>query len=158
MNPWENDPAYADFRVLAQKLEAALSASNRLLISLASLTPEAVLPAFKAAQGQILGFDEHAMERFAVALEEKRVVTLSQNNIFMTCILSSAVALSEFKIQPQKADGGFLAKSLNKLRQHSTTSLSLGALAWASFYTVMGKGLLVHAKQRRGRQKVIRAR
>ena len=158
MHPWDHDPAYADFKVLAQKLEAALTASNAFLIKLANLNPEGVLPAFSLAQAHMLGFDAHAMQRLQEALEEKRVVTLSQGNIFMTCILSAAVTLSQFKQQPQQTQGGLLARSINKLRQHSTNSLSLGAFAWASFYAVMGKGLLFKANALRHKQPVIRAR
>jgi len=158
MPSWDHDPAFADFKVLAQKLEAALTASNALLIKLANLSPEAVLPAFSLAQAQMLGFDVHAMQRLQEALEEKRVVTLSRGNIFMTCILSAAVTLSEFKNQPLQTQGGLLARSLNKIRQHSTNSISLGAFAWASFYAVMGKGLLFKAKALRHQQPVIRAR
>ena len=141
MNFWENDPAFADFEALARKLEVAAAATNEALLKLANIEPQRLVEAFAQVQVRLLGFDLHAIKRFHQALEEKRVNTYARGNLFMTCVLTSAVALSEFKNQPQLAGGGgVLRKRLDKMRVYSTNSLSLAAFAWASFYAVMGQG------------------
>ena len=143
MNPWDSDPAFADLKILAEKLEAAFAAANDAVLRAVGIDPEHLTEAVAAVQTKLLGFDEHAARRFREALEEKRVKTLSQGNVVMTCVLSSAVALSEFKGQPKLAGGAAvspLTKGLDVLRDRSTNGISLGLFAFASFYALLGRG------------------
>lgn len=140
MARWDSDPAFGDLRQLALKLEAAFARANSALLKVSGVTPDEVLETFARVQGKILGFDDHALTRFRGALEEKRVKTLAQGNMFMTCVLSSAVALSEFKRQPRLARATILQRRLDRLRSKSTNPVALGILASASFYALLGKG------------------
>ena len=141
MHFWEHEPQFADLEALARKLESALHATNDALIKLAQLDPQLLVESFAQTQGKILGFDNHGMRRFLEALEEKRVKTLAMGNLFMCCVLTAAVGLSEFKKQPHLAGGAsFFRRRLDKLRTHSTNSLALAALASASFSAVIGQG------------------
>jgi hypothetical protein len=157
MHAWDSDPSFADLRQLAQRLEAALNRANETLLKAAGVGPEDVLDAFARVQGKMLGFDDHGTKRFHEALEEKRVKTLSQGSVVMTCVLSAAVALSEFKSQPRHTAGTAVERGLDRVRDKSTNGISLGLFALASFYGVLGKGAWRHLDAlRRGRQ-VIKA-
>ena len=140
MNPWDADPAFADLKILAEKLEAALAAANEAILRAVGTDGEHVGEFVADVQAKLLGFDEHARRRFHEALEDKRVKTLSQGNVVMTCVLSAAVALSEFKSQPRLAGAGGLSRSLDTLRDRSTNGVSLGLFAWATFYALLGRG------------------
>ena len=142
MNQRPNDPAFDDMRQLALKLEAAFAKANAAVLKAIALEPEAALASLAEIQGKILGFDDHGKKRFREALEEKRIQSLAQGNLFMTCVLASAVALSEFKSQPRAVASGPVRRQLDRLRGQSTNGLSLGAFAFASFYALCGKGAL----------------
>ncbi len=144
MNPWEHDPAFADLKILAQKLEAAMNATNDALLRAAGVQGDALVDAFAALQVRLLRLDTHGERRFREALEEKRVKTLAQGNIFMSCVMTSAVALSEFKSQPRQAAGGRLARGLERLKDRSTNPVSLSAFALTCFYSLLGKGAIGH--------------
>jgi hypothetical protein len=146
---YEKDPAFAEMEALARRLEAAVAATNEALLKLAGIDSENIVAAFAETQGQLLGFDDLAMQKFRQALEDKRVTTLAMGNVFMTCVLSSAVALSEFKRLPQRSTGHSLLRRLDRLRTHSTNGLALAAFAWSSFYAVLGKGTWRKVKARR---------
>lgn len=156
MRDWSSDPAFEHLRVLAQKIEAAATAANKAMLKGAKLTPEEALDAVASIQAKMLRLDDHATRRFREALEEKRVRSLSQDSLVMTCVLASAVALSEFKHQPRKVSASLLDRSLEALKERSTTGLGLGAFALATLYAVVGRGVTTHVKERR-RAKVIKA-
>jgi hypothetical protein len=149
MSSWDQDPAFAGLEELARKMEKALAATNEALIKLAKIDPARVVETFAQVQAKILGFDVHATRKLMEAIEDKRVNTYAMGNLFMACVMTSAVALSEFKKQPQPANASFLRRRLGKLRQFSTNGLSLAALAWASFNAVLGQGALHQLKSRR---------
>lgn len=143
------DPSFEDLRILAQKLEAVIARTNKALLKAAAIEPGEALAAFSEVQATMLRFDDHGRRRFQEALEEKRVRTLAQDNLLMTCVMSAAIALTQFKQQPRTAQGNFLEKSLAHLRSRSTRPVSLGAFALASFYAVMGRGVVKHVKARK---------
>lgn len=129
-------------KALAAKLEAAIQKAHAKLLQAILLEPESVLETLTGIQAKALGFDEHEKRRFHEALEEKRVKTLSQGNIFMTCVLTSAVALSEFKKMPRAASPGFLRRGVEVFKGKSTNGLSLGVFAFSSFYALLGRGAI----------------
>lgn len=131
-----------DLKALAQKLEAAFQKAHAKLLAALALEPDTVLDTLTGIQAKALGFDDHEKRRFAEALEEKRIKTLSQGNIFMTCVLSSAVALSEFKNTPRAASPGFVRRRLETFKGKSTNGLSLSVFAFSSFYALLGRGAI----------------
>lgn len=156
MRDWSSDPAFENLRLLAQKIEAAATAANKAMLKGAKLTPEQALDAVASVQAKMLRLDDHATRRFKEALEEKRVRTLSQDSLVMTCVLAAAVALSEFKHQPRRVSGSWLDRPLEALRERSTTGLGLGAFAMATLYAVLGRGVTSHLQDRR-RAKTLKA-
>ncbi|MEN9834922.1 MAG: hypothetical protein RL011_1115 [Pseudomonadota bacterium] len=140
MSPWENDPAFANVEELARKIEKAVAVTNEALMKLAKIEPHRVVETYAQVQAQMLGFDSHTTKRFMQALEDKRVNTHAMGNMFMACVMTSAVALSEFKNQPLAANAGYLRRRLQRLRHLSTNGVTLAAFAWASFHAVMGQG------------------
>ena len=158
MQYWQPDPSYEDLRTLALKLEAAFNAANGKLLHAAGVTHETLVDRLAEVQAKLLRFDAHARRRFADALEEKRVKSLAQGNVFMACVLCSAVALSEFKNAPRPAASGALGRRLDSLRRRSTNGLTLSAFTTASFYTLLGKGALDHLGARRQRKTIQHSR
>ena len=142
MPSWEHGPAYAELEAIARKLEAAVAATNEILLKLAKIEPSRLVETFAQVQSRMLGFDSHTTRHFMQSLEEKRVNTYAMGNVFMACVMTAAVALSEFKSQPQPANANFLRRRLGRLRTYSTNALSLTAFAWASFHAVLGQGAL----------------
>lgn len=140
--PWEQDPSFADLHMLASRLEALVSATNGVLLKATGLSAETIVGAFAQVQVDLLRLDEHGRVNLQRALEEKRVQTLAQGNIFMACTLVSAVALSEFKRLPRATavgPSGWLRRAYGRMQDHSTTPASLGAFATVSFYTLLAK-------------------
>ncbi len=140
MSPWENDPAFAQIEEIARKIEQAVAATNEALMKLAKIEPQRVVETFAMVQAQMLGFDSHATKRFIQALEDKRVNTYAMGNLFVACVMTAAVALSEFKNQPIAANAGYIRRRLRRLRNLSTNGVTLAAFAWASFNAVIGQG------------------
>jgi predicted amino acid dehydrogenase len=122
---------------LARRLEAAFAKVNSNLLKAAGLTSEEVVDAFVDVQSRLLGFDEHGRALFREAVENARVKTYTQGNIFLACVLCSAIALSEFKKQPRAASKRW-SRLVQSLRDRSTSGPALGAFAWTSFYALMG--------------------
>lgn len=124
---------------LSRLLEAGIEKLNSGLLSAVGITAEEVVSSLIEVQTQLLKFDQHEAKNFKEAVENARVKTLSQGNLFMACILCSALALSAFKNQPQPAS---ITKQklrfMRNLRQHSTSGPALFAFAWASFYALLG--------------------
>lgn len=121
---------------LARRLEAAFTAINAGLLKAAGLHSDEIIDAFVGVQANLLGFDAHMRQALSEAMEEARVKTLSQGNIFMACVLSSAVALTAFKRQPQLASSRWSGLQ-RQLRRHSTSGPALAAFVWASFYGLL---------------------
>ena len=144
--PWEFDPAFADVRAVVERLEAAVQAAHRVLLKVADTNPESVVEVFARQQGELLRLDDHAKQLFAAALESKRVKTIAHGNIALACVLTAAVALSEFRELPGSAvppgPGALLRRALRHVRQHSTHPATLLALSWVSFQAVLARGLL----------------
>jgi hypothetical protein len=138
-----------DLRALAMKLEETFQKAHAKLLSALALEPDTLLETLSGIQAKALGFDEHEVRRFQEALEEKRVKTLSQGNVFMTCVLSSAVALSEFKKLPKAASAGFFRRRLEAFKGQSTNGLSLSVFAFSSFYALLGRGAIKRLAARR---------
>src|SRR6476661_2426195 len=92
-------PAFLDENLeeVARRLEAAFSAVNAGLLKAAGLEADALIEAFGEVHARMLGFDEFGRKALADAIENARVKTYSQGNVFLACVLCSAVALSEFK-------------------------------------------------------------
>jgi hypothetical protein len=149
MRDFSGDPAFENLKILAEKIEAVVSAANRGLLKGAKLTPEQALDSVATVQAKMLRLDDHGMRRYREALEDKRVRSLSQGNLVMTCVLASAVALSEFKHQPRRISGSWLDKPLAVLKERSTTGLGLGAFSLATLYAVLGRGIAGHLEERR---------
>ena len=147
MNRWNNDPTFEDVERVAERLERAVAKANLALHKLADIEPGEALKAFVEVESKLLRFDSHASKRFEEALEEKRVRTLAHGDLIMTCVLSAAVALSEFKKQPQAVTASKSEKILSRARRYSTTSVGLLAFATVTFYTVLGIGIRHHAKE-----------
>ncbi|MBM4251094.1 MAG: hypothetical protein FJ146_03925 [Deltaproteobacteria bacterium] len=140
MTPWENDPAFAQVEELARKIEKAVAATNEALMKLAKIEPQRVVETYAQVQAQMLGFDSHATKNFLQALEDKRVNTHAMGNMFVACVMTAAVALSEFKNQPLAANAGYLRRRMERLRHLSTNGVTLAAFSWASFHAVLGQG------------------
>lgn len=143
-----NQHGFPDERLeeLARKLEAAFVKVNSGLLKAAGLTTDDVVSAFVEVQAGILGFDEHGRMALREAVEAARVKTLSQGNIFMACVLSSAVALSEFKRQPLPTATRW-SRLLRNVRTYSTNGPALATFAWASFYALMGSKTWARVRQ-----------
>ncbi len=131
-----------ELKALAAKLEAAFQKAHAKLLAALQLEPDTVLETLTGIQAKALGFDAHESRKFQEALEDKRVKTLSQGNIFMTCVLSSAVALSAFKNAPRAASPGFVRKRLERFKGRSTSGVSLSVFAFSSFYALLGRGAI----------------
>lgn len=151
MSRWNQDPTFEDVERIAEKLEKAVAKANLALHKLAYLKPGEALEAIAATQAKMLRFDTHTTQRFNEALEEKRVRTLAHGDIVMTCVLSAAVALSEFKRQPQLVPSQRSIRLLTRIQKYSTTSLGLLTFATLTFYTILGVGIGQHASDTRRR-------
>lgn len=155
MRDWTKEPGFEHLQQLAKKIEKIAAASNAALLKGAQIEPGQALDVVSEVQATMLRLDDHGKRRFREALEEKRVRTYAQESLIMTCVLASAVALTEFKKQPRKLSLGLLDKPLAILKDRSTTGLGLSAFAMATFYAVMGRGVARRVKDR-GRRKTIK--
>lgn len=138
MPQWSDDIPFAELQAIAQKLEEAARRLNQRLLASAGLGPDELLPAFIETHAALLRFDEFGKKRLAQAVEEGRVHTLSGGNLFMTCVLSSAIALSEYKKLPRPVQSRF-APQLKFLKDNSTGVPALTMMAFASFYALIGR-------------------
>lgn len=127
-----------DIERIARRLEQMFFYVNDKLLEAAGISREQLIPRLAEVQGQILGFDEFMQKNFLEALEERRVRTLSGTSIFASCVLCSAVALSQFKRQPLNLSSRW-ARQLSMLQRRSTNPASLLLLSAASFSTLFGK-------------------
>lgn len=156
MRDFSQEPGFENLQEIAKRLEKVAKATNDALLKGANIEPGKVLEVVAETQAKMLRLDDHGKRRFVEALEEKRVRTFAQDSLVMTCVLSSAVALREFKNQPRRVDHSLFAAPLTRLREKSTTGLGLGAFALATFYAVVGRGVTRHLKNK-ARGRTIRA-
>jgi hypothetical protein len=152
--PWNNDIPFDELRSLAGRLEAVFAAANERARRLAALEPGEVLEGFAVTQAALLRFDEFEAKRFRAALEEAQVRTLAGDNIFLSCVLSAAVALRQFKHKP-RAVAGRWARMLGALQDKSTAAPTLWLFSVASLYGVFGKGAVRHIAKRRTRKRPV---
>jgi hypothetical protein len=136
-----------DLRAAAMKLEKIARKVNDAFLRVGSLDQDRLLPAMAEVYAEILRFDLHTREKFSQALEDKRVKTLAQGSVVMTCVMGAAVALTEFKRMPKPVSGSFLQRGLERLKGASSHPASLAGLSVAGFYGLMGRGLFLRARK-----------
>ncbi len=134
-----------------------MTAANKRLLALAAIEPDELVGVFSSVHAKLLRLDSHGQAALDQALEAKRVQTLAQGNLFMTCVLSSAVALSEFKRLPRKPPSGLLNNSLNSIKDFSTQPASLGVYTVACLYALIGQGVWRRIRLSRKKSPTIRA-
>ncbi len=152
----DGGPTPEELQELAKRLEELATKANASLLKLAKIEPEALIDVFAEQQAKLLRFDESAKKRFDAAIEEARVKTLARDSFFMGCLLTSAVALKQFKREPRRT-GGFAARVTSKLQDVSTGVPALWAFTLASFYAVVGSRAFVRLREVR-EQKTISPR
>lgn len=136
-----------DLRVAAMKLEQAAKKVNSAFLRVGNVDQEKLLPALVNLYSQILRFDDFSRKKFQDSLEEKRVKTLAQGGVIMSCVMAAAVALTEFKRAPKPAiSESILQKGLVRLKGVSSHPMSLAGLSLAGFYGLMGRGIFLRAK------------
>ena len=148
---WNQDPTFEDVERIAEKIEKAIAKANLALHKLAYIEPGEALKVFADAEGKFLNFDTHAQNHFEAALEEKKVRTLAHGDMVMTCVLSAAVALSEFKKQPHIVTPQKTSPLLAGIQKYSTTSFGLLAFSTLIFYSILGVGVSKHAQEAKSR-------
>ena len=132
-------PTPQDLEELAQRLEALLTRVNARFLQVARIDPEGVVQVFVETQAKLLQFDEAAQQRFHEAVEAARVKTLARNSFLMSCLLTSAIALKQFKSEPKRvSQRGIFGKIAGVLKSRSTGATALWSFTLASFYAVVG--------------------
>ena len=126
---------------VAWRLEQIFQGVNRSLLATAGVPAELVVDGFFKVQSELLNFDKEEKLAFETALEEQRVRSLACQNIFMACVLSSAVALSQFKKKPRSTRRG-IASIGRFLQRYSTNPLTLLAFSSTSMQALIARGLL----------------
>lgn len=151
-------PTPHEMEELARKLEAFLNGLNAKVLQLAKIDPEGVAQVFVEAQAQLLQFDASAKLRFEAAVEEARIKSLARDSFLMSCLLTSAVALKQFKREPRNvSDTGFKARIAARLRAHSTGKTALWTFTVASFYAVVGSAAYRKLTELKDRKPVLPA-
>ena len=138
--------SHDDLHAAAMKLEAVVKKFNSALLKVGYVDQDKLVPAMIDVYSELLRFDDFTKKKFERSIEEKKVRTLSQDGVIMTCVLGAAVALTELKGVPKPIQQNYLQKGLSKLRTVSSHPLSLAGLAVAGFYGLMGRGLFLRAK------------
>lgn len=135
----QGGPTPQEMEELARKLEAFLGKVNAKFLHEARIDPDSVAQVFVETQATLLQFDEAARARFSDAVEEARVKSLARDNFLMSCLLTSAVALKQFKREPRSASlTGLRRKLAGALKDASTGKTALWMVTLASFYAVLG--------------------
>ena len=130
-------PTPEEMRELARRLEELVRGMNGALLKLAAIDPDGVVDVFVETQAKLLFFDAAAKERLGTAIEDARVKSLARDDFLMSCLLTSAVALKQFKNEPRRV-GGTVARLVNRLQGAATAPPSLWAFTLASLYGVLG--------------------
>lgn len=136
-----------DLRAAAMKLEKIARKVNDAFLRVGNVDQDKLLPAIAEVYAELLRFDQHTREKFSQSLEDKRVKTLAQGSVIMTCVMGAAIALTEFKRMPKPVSGSFLQKGLVRLKTASSHPATLAGLSVAGFYGLMGRGLFLRAKK-----------
>ncbi len=144
MHQWTSQFSHDELERLAKRLEHLVTKAHNTLVW-TTASPDTV-EAFALAQAKLLGFDEYTLRKFRESLENQRVKTLAQGNLFLTAILTAAVALRTAKEAPRSLQKDFATKGRNFLLEHSTSGLALLSFALSSFYAVLGQGALFRIK------------
>ncbi len=140
MDRWAGQFSDEEMQRLAKRLEEVISKAHTALVWAAAAPADDVVEAFVVAQQRLLGFDDFTSRRFREALENQRVKTLAQGNIFLTCALTSAVALTTAKEAPRPVARNMIEQGRNYLLGKSPSPLSLFTFAVTCFYAVLGQG------------------
>lgn len=136
-----------ELRAAALKIEQAARKLNAAFLKVGFVDGQQVLPAVIEVYSEMLRFDGVTKANFTRSVEEKRVQTIAQGNVIVSCVLCAAVALSELKKSPKPAQPTYVQKQLLKFRDASTNPMSLAGLSLAGFYGLLGKGVFRRAKQ-----------
>lgn len=138
--------SHEELHAAAMKLEKVARNINGALLKVGFIDPDRLIPAVVGVYSEILRFDKFTKAKFERSIEEKKVRTLSQDGVIMTCVLSAAVALTELKNTPKPTQQNLFQKGLTKLRETSTSPMTLAGLSLAGFYGLMGRGIFLRAK------------
>jgi hypothetical protein len=148
--PFENF-SQEDLHAAALKLEKVVKSVNAALLKVGFIDQDKLMPTVIDVYSEILRFDSFTKRRFEQSVEEKKVRTLAQGGVIMTCVMTAAVALSELKNLPKPVQQNLLQKGLHKLKEKSSHPMSLAGLSLAGFYGLMGRGIFLRAKSSSGK-------
>lgn len=138
--------SYEELHAAAMKLEKVARNVNGALLKVGFIDQDKLIPAVIGVYSEILRFDTYTKTKFEQSIEDKKVRTLSQGGVIMTCVLGAAVALTELKNAPKPTQQNILQKGLAKLRASSSSPVTLAGLSLAGFYGLMGRGIFLRAK------------
>lgn len=150
-HPFENF-SQEELHAAALKLEKVVKSVNATLLKVGFVDQEKLMPAVVDVYCEILRFDTFTKKKFEQSLEDKKVRTLSQGGVIMTCVMTAAVALSELKQVPKPIQQSIVQKGLTKLKGASSHPMTLAGLSLAGFYGLMGRGIFLRAKSSNGRK------
>jgi len=150
-SPFENF-SQEELHAAALKLEKVVKSVNAALLKVGLVDQEKLMPAVVDVYCEILRFDSFTRKKFEQSLEEKKVRTLSQGGVIMTCVMTAAVALSELKLAPKPTQQNFFQKGLSQLKGVSSHPVTLAGLALAGFYGLIGRGIFLRVKNSNGRK------
>jgi hypothetical protein len=150
-SPFENF-SQEDLHAAAMKLEKVVKSVNATLLKVGFIDQDKLMPTVIDVYSEILRFDSFTKKRFEQSIEEKKVRTLAQGGVIMTCVMTAAVALSELKNLPKPVQQNLLQKGLAKLKEKSSHPMTLAGLSLAGFYGLMGRGIFLRAKSAGGKK------
>ena len=141
---WSDD--YQDMEELARRLEEVFRQASVTVLRASGVSAEKMVDAMIDLQASILRFDDFAKKGLWQAAEDKQVRRLAADNVFLGAVLTSAVALSEYKKAPRNVSQPD-SKAVRQLRRLSTTVPSLFLLSSATIHGLLGRSLLRRARQ-----------
>jgi len=146
MDRWTGQFNDEDIQRLAKRIEEIVAKAHQALVWTVASPKDDVVEAFVVQQAKILGFDDYTARRFRESLENQRIKTLAQGNVFLSCALTSAVALTTAKEAPRPIATSLAAVGRNYLLSRSQSPLSLLTFAVTCFYLVVGQGAIFRIK------------
>lgn len=152
---WNHDISLADLQALAQRLEAFAAGLNAKAMAIAGVASGEVVTAFANEQAKLLRFDHFDRRQLIEAIEEARVQTLAQDNVFLACVMSAALALKHFQQRPRSVEGRW-GTQVAYLQKRSTGLPALWLLSVASIYGVLGRGAVKRISAWRKRPRVLK--
>lgn len=158
-----HDIPFEDLRALAERLEAALGKINKKLLSMAGVEEGGVVNAMTDAAAMILRLDEFSKKKLVKAVEEARVQSIARDAIPLACVLTAAVALTEFRKAPLPVAGlaqrVMVAKVVGKgkkaLRAISGLPPAVPAFSVAMLYAIAGMRLRDRLRDRKKKPKTL---